>query len=58
MKFKNDEEFWLSDIAWATGGLELFHAREIEDPSSVAVLVTVSSFEAMDEFMKFALYLM
>ena len=34
--------------------LELFHAKELEDPSSVAVLVTVSSFEAMDEFMKSA----
>ena len=32
--------------------LELFHAKQADDPSSIAVLVTVNSFEVIDEFMK------
>jgi len=32
--------------------LELFHAKQADDPSSVAVLMTANSFEVFDEFMK------
>ena len=32
--------------------MELFHAKQADDPSSIAVLVTVNSFEVIDEFMK------
>ena len=39
-------------MAREAGILELFHAKQSDDPSSVAVLVTVNSFEVMDEFMK------
>ena len=60
LKFKINNDFFdwekafysSQPIARQAGLLELFHAKEVEDPSSVAVLVTVNSFEAMDEFMK------
>tara|TARA_B100001027_G_C16007411_1_gene215369 strand:- start:162 stop:401 length:240 start_codon:yes stop_codon:yes gene_type:complete len=38
--------------ARAAGILELFHAKQADDPSSVAVLMTASSFELFDEFIK------
>ena len=38
--------------ARAAGILELFHAKQADDPSLVAVLMTASSFELFDEFIK------
>ena len=32
--------------------LELLHAKQADNPSSVSVLVTVNSLEVIDEFMK------
>jgi hypothetical protein len=39
-------------MARKEGILELFHAKQADDPSSVAVLMTANSFEVFDEFMK------
>jgi len=42
-----------SMIGSSTSGiLELFHAKQADDPASVAVLMTASSFELFDEFIK------
>jgi len=51
--FDWEKAFYSSQpMAREAGILELFHAKQADDPSSVAVLVTVNSFEVIDEFMK------
>jgi hypothetical protein len=60
IKFKIDNDFhdWEQafyshqPLARQAGILELFHAKQADDPSSVAVLMTASSFDVFDEFMK------
>tara|TARA_B100001057_G_scaffold494501_1_gene591224 strand:- start:2806 stop:2946 length:141 start_codon:yes stop_codon:yes gene_type:complete len=39
-------------MAREAGVLELFNAKQADDPSSDAVLVTVNTFEVIEEFMK------
>lgn len=59
-KFKINNDFYdweqsfysNQPMARDAGILELFHAKQADDPSSVAVLMTASSFEVVDEFMK------
>ena len=60
IKFKINNHFYDWEQAFYShqpkardaGILELFHAKQADDPSSVAVLMTASSFELFDEFMK------
>jgi hypothetical protein len=55
-KINNDFDDWEQafyshqPMARKAGILELFHAKQADDPSSVAV--TADSFEVFDEFMK------
>jgi hypothetical protein len=57
-KINNDFHSWEQafyshqPMARQAGILELFHAKQADDPSSVAVLMTANSFEVFDEFMK------
>ena len=57
-KINNDFNDWEQafyahqPIAREAGILELFHAKQADDPSWVAVLMTANSFEVFDEFMK------
>ena len=57
-KINNDFNDWEQafyahqSIAREAGILELFHAKQADDPSLVPVLMTVNSFEAFDKFMK------
>ena len=57
-KINNDFDDWEQAFyshqpkARKEGILELFHAKQADDPSSVAVLMTANSFEVFDEFMK------
>lgn len=57
-KINNDFDDWEQafyahqPMARKEGILELFHAKQADDPSSVAVLMTANSFEVFDEFMK------
>ena len=57
-KINNDFNDWEQafyahqPIAREAGILELFHAKQADDPSWVPVLMTVNSFEAFDKFMK------
>ena len=60
IKFKINNDFYdwekafysHQPLARQAGILELFHAKQADDPSSVAVLMTASSFDVFDDFMK------
>ena len=57
-KINNDFNDWEQafyahqPIAREAGILELFHAKQADDPASAAVSMTASSFELFDEFIK------